>query len=83
MQVVAGENHTCVRRASGAVQCWGDASKGVLGDGTAPETYVNAPIPVDLGVTTARCNATLGAPGAEVCADRIDNDCNGAVDDGC
>src|SRR5438128_1476863 len=34
VQLVAGRDSTCVRRRSGAVWCWGDASFGQLGRGT-------------------------------------------------
>lgn len=29
------------------------------------------------------CDAVAGTPGAEICGDTIDNDCDGTVDDGC
>jgi len=35
IELVAGGWHTCVRRASGQVQCWGRNGTGEVGDGTA------------------------------------------------
>ncbi len=34
VQVAPGTSHTCARLANGTVQCWGDNSKGQLGNGT-------------------------------------------------
>lgn len=42
VEVAAGPAHTCVRRASGSVWCWGSNTSGQLGDGTV----VDRPSPV-------------------------------------
>jgi alpha-tubulin suppressor-like RCC1 family protein len=33
-QVTAGTGHTCARRRSGEILCWGDNGLGQVGDGT-------------------------------------------------
>ena len=42
-QVVAGTFATCVRRASGNVECWGWNAIGQLGDGTTTDRLTPAP----------------------------------------
>ena len=47
--IAAGERHTCAVTVSGGVKCWGDNSRGQLGDGT----YRTRPVPVDVvGLTS-------------------------------
>jgi alpha-tubulin suppressor-like RCC1 family protein len=47
VEITAGPNHTCARRAGGAVLCWGANEAGQVGDGTFEAR--SSPVPVDLG----------------------------------
>ncbi len=49
-QVVAGEYHTCARRATGRIACWGANFTGELGNGTYDDS--NVPVAVT-GITDA------------------------------
>lgn len=51
VEVAAGRGHTCARRSTGAVLCWGRNYDGELADGTMEENQLR-PRPV-LGVTDA------------------------------
>jgi alpha-tubulin suppressor-like RCC1 family protein len=65
VQVVAGAAHTCARRASGSVVCWGANDLGQLGDGSAvPDA--TAPTPVS-GLNDS---VQLAAGGGHTCARR-------------
>ena len=44
LDIVAGDNHTCILLGTGAVKCWGYNVYGQVGDGT----YVNRVEPVDV-----------------------------------
>ncbi len=57
----AGADHTCARRASREVVCWGRNQHGQLGDGT----FVDAPAPVSVPGLTVR---QVRAGGAHTCA---------------
>ena len=65
-ELVAGQSFACVRRTSGAVQCWGANGDGQLGDNTA--TNRNVPVTV-MGLTDARI---LRAGLRHACAIRTD-----------
>ena len=57
--VAAGNAHTCALTTGGAVACWGDNSRGQLGDGTV----LDRPIPVP--VSTLPGGVTAIAAGAD------------------
>jgi alpha-tubulin suppressor-like RCC1 family protein len=64
VEVAVGGVHTCVRRATGAVSCWGNNDQGQLGD----DTLVGRPTPVAVvGLTDA---AEVAAGGEQTCARR-------------
>ncbi|MBX3209635.1 MAG: hypothetical protein KF764_31670 [Labilithrix sp.] len=67
-QIVAGDDHFCARIADGTVRCWGDDSRGQLGQGGLPdEGEADKPRVADVqGVTQ------LSAAGATTCA-RVDD----------
>jgi alpha-tubulin suppressor-like RCC1 family protein len=50
VEVAAGNHHTCARRATGRVLCWGSNAVGQLGDGTTMDRA--RPVPV-VGLTDA------------------------------
>ncbi len=55
--VWTGRDHTCVMTTGGAVKCWGNNTKGQLGDGTK----INRPTPVQVvGLTSAAKAITAG-----------------------
>jgi hypothetical protein len=64
VEVKAAWTHTCARRASGSVVCWGTNGSGELGDGS--ETSRRAPVDV-VGLTDA---VELTAGGFHTCARR-------------
>jgi hypothetical protein len=66
VQVAAGATHTCARRESGGVACWGSNLYGELGDGTRATRY--APVTV-LGLEDA---VSLSAGFGFTCAVRRD-----------
>ena len=67
VQLTAGWEHTCARRAAGTVTCWGGGTQGQLGDGTTADRASSAPVPslsdvVEIDArsmsTCARCSST-------------------------
>jgi alpha-tubulin suppressor-like RCC1 family protein len=42
--IAAGRRHVCALRANGTVSCWGDNSRGQLGDGTTTTRLVPTPV---------------------------------------
>ncbi|WP_236515039.1 hypothetical protein [Sandaracinus amylolyticus] len=63
VQVAAGDDHTCARRAGGRIACWGRNDDGQLGNGSIGGDR-SSPGDVE-GVTDAR---ELAAGGAHTCA---------------
>ncbi len=61
--VVAGDNHTCVMDHYGSVLCWGDNSRGQLGDGS----NVDSTTPVAVTGLTNNVDA-IAASGDHTCA---------------
>jgi alpha-tubulin suppressor-like RCC1 family protein len=57
-----GDDHACILRPNGAVQCWGDDSKNQLGDGLDAATTTPKPVPI-LGTVSA-----IAAGGSHTCA---------------
>ena len=62
VEITAGQIHTCARRATGAVLCWGDNTYGQLGNGS---TTASA-IPVAVAGIADAVELTSGA--YHVCA---------------
>jgi Regulator of chromosome condensation (RCC1) repeat len=65
VEVAANSMQTCVRRASGRVECWGWNAEGGLGDGTTTDRAT--PMPV-LGVEDA---IEIAAGGLSACVRRV------------
>ena len=61
-ELALGADHSCARLVSGAVQCWGDNTGGVLGDGS--ESASATPVAM-LGVTDV---VRVGAGAYQTCA---------------
>jgi alpha-tubulin suppressor-like RCC1 family protein len=81
VEVSAGLVHTCARRASGAVVCWGNNGAGQLGDGAASHTAcivndaVYGPFPLDCSLVPTPVvgfddAVELSAGGGHSCARR-------------
>ena len=69
LEIVVGDLHTCVRRATGRVTCWGDNSHGQLGVSILYSDLKFAyPLPVVCGDAGAGCDLE-GEPLADVVAD--------------
>src|SRR5262245_3469444 len=68
VQVSAGPFHSCARRSTGRLYCWGDDTDGRLGDGAV---IADQPAPVEVAgnLTTWR---TVSVGGASSCARRSD-----------
>jgi alpha-tubulin suppressor-like RCC1 family protein len=69
VQVVAGENHTCARRAGGSVWCWGANNWGQIGANTG--TNLN-PVPVEVTLPPGRTATRIAAGGRAACAELDD-----------
>ncbi|MBL8678381.1 MAG: hypothetical protein JNK05_04415 [Myxococcales bacterium] len=66
-EITTGRQHTCARRTSGAVACWGANGRGQVGDGSTVSTR-RVPVTV-LGVTNV---LQLASYGNHTCALRMD-----------
>jgi hypothetical protein len=69
VEVAAGPEHTCVRRASGSVWCWGSNISGQLGDGTVVDRLTPVRV-VDLPpvVQITAGGVTFTTPQGNTCA---------------
>jgi alpha-tubulin suppressor-like RCC1 family protein len=78
LQVSAGSHHTCGVTTANRAYCWGDNSRGQLGDGT--QTSRTGPVAVKGGLTFLR----VSAGDAHTCGITSDNKayCWGSNDDG-
>ena len=68
--ITAGVKHTCALLSSGEVKCWGDNTKGVLGDGTTTQRLTPVPVSDLTGVsaiTAERHTCALLSSGAVKC----------------
>ena len=67
--VATGESFSCALTSAGGVQCWGDNSRGQLGNG---KTYAFSPTPVDVVLASTGTSLTraiqLSAYNATACA---------------
>lgn len=69
VEIAAGARHTCVRRTSGSVYCWGNNAAGQLGDGT---DVISRPTPVRvMGLDDA---ASISSRFFHACAARTSGD---------
>ena len=64
VQLAAGFEHTCARRMTGSVLCWGSNNAGQLGDGTTEARWVPGPVG---GLDDA---VEIAAAGSYTCARR-------------
>jgi len=54
VELAIGTNHSCARRSTGEVVCWGENALGQLGDGTTTRRFTPTPVVgVDLAVEVA------------------------------
>ncbi len=66
VEIAAGEYHTCARRSSGSVACWGNG----FGDHDCNGSCTATPVDVPLPAITSR----ITAGGAETCAQAVDGE---------
>lgn len=66
LAAATGGIHTCARRASGTVVCWGDNTAGQLGDGTS---RINRLVPVLVSELVDAVEVSAGV--ADTCARRV------------
>lgn len=83
VELALGDRHTCARRASGAVVCWGRDLQGQLGNGAQSESWVPTPVEglTDAVELTANYDHTCArrASGTVVC---WGNNAEGQLGDG-
>ncbi len=63
--VTAGVRHTCARKATGRLDCWGSDGSGQLGNGAGSSTSQPAPVEVSGGATDW---AAVAVGGSHTCA---------------
>ncbi|MBY0469618.1 hypothetical protein K2X30_00515 [bacterium] len=61
-QIAGGDNHSCIRRTTGVVSCWGDNARGQLGSGGV------TPSSVATAVTNITAGIQVSAGGTHSCA---------------
>jgi alpha-tubulin suppressor-like RCC1 family protein len=57
VRLSTGNDHTCVLTRSGKLKCWGDNSRGLLGDGT----YASSSGPIDITLAGAITSLSVGS----------------------
>jgi alpha-tubulin suppressor-like RCC1 family protein len=84
-EVSAGEFHTCARKTSGRVFCWGVDSEGQLGDGTVGSPFEQpTPVQVAGNATSWASLAKVATQSNHICARKTNGRlfCWGEDDDG-
>lgn len=65
--IAAGSNFTCARDNAGAALCWGDNSKGQMGNGNTTDVLVPTAVPSHGGFTNSNSVNTIVAGAETVC----------------
>lgn len=65
--IASGSNFTCARDSAGAMRCWGDNSKGQMGDGSTTDVLVPTAVPSNGGFTNSNNVETIVAGAETVC----------------
>lgn len=74
VEVGGGWNYNCARDGSGGVWCWGDNSRGQLGDGTTASRSTAAPVLDASGGAAFTGAQELAYGGGTTCARKANND---------
>lgn len=57
VELVAGGQHTCARRESGMICCWGQNADGQLGTGASEPSFAPVPVALPEGIVLSRLDA--------------------------